>query len=327
MTTEKLTDDMMQSVQSEQTGANNDAPMEQSSKKPVKQKKLKTKRKYKTSTTLYILLTIFGVVLIGLGGAISVFELGEYKMANYRALPADPDLPPIEMQTTTLEANYEKGAQFKLDSTDWFVESYDIQYDNNLKDKVIIDVTAPKELYDVYLITQGENHYYLNCSVDAFNAFYRTLDLAKENYILEDIPPVTLKLTMSEAQAKNFKLNEERYKDQEARQSYNEQLNTVLTEYNEQLDAARNEYNERLTERQNEYDEQLTNLRTQYDEQIANMQNEHTQQIQNMQNEHNTRIEELQQNFNNQQEEQRDQYERRIAELEMQLNDARNALN
>ena len=50
MTTEKLTDDMMQSVQSEQTGANNDAPMEQSSEKPVKQKKVKQKRKYKTKT-------------------------------------------------------------------------------------------------------------------------------------------------------------------------------------------------------------------------------------------------------------------------------------
>ena len=316
MTTEKLTDDMMQSVQSEQTGANNDAPMEQSSEKPVKQKKIKTKRKYKTSTTLYILLTIVGVLLIGLGGAISVFELGEYKMANYRALPADPDLPPIEMQTTTLEANYEKGAQFKLDSTDWFVESYDIQYDNNLKDKVIIDVIAPKELYDVYLITQGENHYYLNCSVDAFNAFYRTLDLAKENYILEDIPPVTLKLTMSEAQAKNFKLNEERYKNQEARQSYNEQLNEARTEYTEQLNQARTEYTEQLNQTRNEYNEQLNNQRNEYTAQIEQMQEEYNNKIQEMQTQHDTRMEET-----------REEYERRIAELEMQLNDARNALN
>ena len=316
MTTEKLTDEMMQSVQSEQTCANNDASMEQSSEKPVKQKKLKAKRKYKTSTTLYILLTIFGVVLIGLGGAISVFELGEYKMANYRALPADPDLPPIEMQTTTLEANYEKGAQFKLDSTDWFVESYDIQYDNNLKDKVIIDVTAPKELYDVYLITQGENHYYLNCSVDAFNAFYRTLDLAKENYILEDIPPVTLKLTMSEAQAKNFKLNEERYKNQEARQSYNEQLNEARTEYTEQLNQARTEYTEQLNQTRNEYNEQLNNQRNEYTAQIEQMQEEYNNKIQEMQTQHDTRMEET-----------REEYERRIAELEMQLNDARNALN
>ena len=316
MTTEKLTDDMMQSVQSEQTVANNDAPMEQSSEKPVKQKKLKTKRKYKTSTTLYILLTIFGVVLIGLGGAISVFELGEYKMANYRALPADPDLPPMEMQTTTLEAAYEKGAQFKLDSTDWFVGSYDIQYDNSLKDKVLIEVTAPKELYDVYLITQGENHYYLNCSVDAFNAFYRTLDLAKENYILEDIPPVTLKLTMSEAQAKNFKLNEERYKNQEARQSYNEQLNEARTEYTEQLNQARTEYTEQLNQTRNEYNEQLNNQRNEYTAQIEQMQEEYNNKIQEMQTQHDTRMEET-----------REEYERRIAELEMQLNDARNALN
>ena len=316
MTTEKLTDDMMQSVQSEQTGANNDAPMEQSSEKPVKQKKVKQKRKYKTSTTLYILLTIVGVVLIGLGGAISVFELGEYKMANYRAFPADPDLPPMEMQTITLEAAYEKGAQFKLDSTDWFVGSYDIQYDNNLKDKVIIDVIAPKELYDVYLITQGENHYYLNCSVDAFNAFYRTLDLAKENYILEDIPPVTLKLTMSETQAKNFKLNEERYKNQEARQSYNEQLNEARTEYTEQLNQARTEYTEQLNQTRNEYNEQLNNQRNEYTAQIEQMQEEYNNKIQEMQTQHDTRMEET-----------RKEYERRIAELEMQLNDARNALN
>ena len=46
MTTEKLTDEMMQSVQSEQTCANNDASMEQSSEKPVKQKKLKVNKNF-----------------------------------------------------------------------------------------------------------------------------------------------------------------------------------------------------------------------------------------------------------------------------------------
>ena len=41
MTTEKLTEEMMQSVQSEQTITSDDTSMEQSSEKPVKQKKLK----------------------------------------------------------------------------------------------------------------------------------------------------------------------------------------------------------------------------------------------------------------------------------------------
>lgn len=203
MTTDKMTDEL----KNEQAVEKHTAPL---AEQPKKQKKPKKIKRYKTSTALYLWLTIIGVVLIGLGCGISVFEFGEYKMANYRAMPTDPNLPPLEMQTTTLEAAYETGAQFKLDTTDWFVGSYDVQYDNSLKDKVIIEVNAPKELYDIYLITQGENHYYLNCTVNAFDAFYHTLDLAKERYILKDIPPVTLKLTMNEAQAKNFKLNDTR---------------------------------------------------------------------------------------------------------------------
>ena len=46
------------------------------------------------------------------------------------------------------------------------------------------------------------------------------------------------------------------------------------------------------------------------------MQEEYNNKIQEMQTQHDTRMEET-----------RDEYERRIAELEMQLNDARNALN
>jgi len=281
------------------------------------QKKAKRKYRFKTSAGLYILLTIVGVVLIGLGGAISVFEFGEYKMANYRALPADPDLPPIEMQTTTLEAVYEKGAQFKLDAADWYISgNYDIQYDNSLKDKVIIEIYAPKEMYDVYLITQGENHYFLDFREDIFAIFYHALDMAKDGYILESPPRVSMKLTMSEAQAKNFKLNEERYKDQEARLSYNEQLNEARTEYNEQLNQARTEYTEQLNQTRNEYNEQLNNQRNEYTAQVEQMREEYNNKIQEMQTQHDTRMEET-----------RDEYERRIAELEMQLNDARNALN
>ncbi len=318
-----MTEEMMNTVTEP-----NEQIVDTNTESSKKQKKHNRKRLFKTSTSLYILLTLIGVVLIGIGCGVSVFEFSEYKMANYRAIPMDPNLPPMEMQTITLEASYEKGKQFKLDTTDWYFSgSYDIQYDNSLNDKVIIEVNAPKELYDVYLITQGENHYYLNCNVDVFRAFYLALEIAKDGYILEDISPATLKLTMSEAQAKKFKLNEERYKQQEAQQSYNERLNEARNEYNEQLNQARSEYTEQLNETRNEYNEQLNNLRNQYDEQIANMQNAHTQQIHDMQDEHTNRIEELQQSFDNQQQEQRDQYERRIAELEMQLNEARNALS
>ena len=184
---------------------------------PVEKDKNKMKNNKKrirnVSTTLYIWLTIIGIVLIGLGCGISVFELSEYKIANYRAIPMDTSLPQVEKQTITLEASYQNGEQFKLDSNDWHISSYDIQYDNSLKDKVIIEVTAPKDLYHAYLITQNENHYYLQLNEDITGALRFVLQMAKEGYIPENPPPVTLTLTMSEAQAKNFKLNEERYKE------------------------------------------------------------------------------------------------------------------
>lgn len=262
------------------------------------------KKLFQSSRIIYLLLTVLGIVCIGLGCGISVFELSDYKTANYRAVPADPDLPLLEMQTTTLEAAYEKGAQFKLDATDWCFSSYDIQYDNSLNDKVRIEVTAPKDLYNVYLTTQGENYYFLHCNADDFSRFRFMLDMSKDGYIPENLPPVTMTLTMSETQAKNFKLNEERYKTAETETAYQEQLNDEREAHNQQL----------------------RDLQEQYNQQIADLQEQHQEQIQNMQEEHNTRIEELQENFNQQQEEQRQQYEQQISDLQEQLNNVRNSL-
>lgn len=281
-----------------------------------KVKKQKKTCRLKTSASLYIWLTIIAIVLIGAGCGISIFELSEYKTANYRALPLDPALPQLELQTTTLEATYEKDAQFKLDTSQWNITDYNIQYDNTLKDKVIIEVTAPKELYNVYLTTYTENHYYLHCEEDIFGAFRYTLDLAKDNFVPEYLPPVTITLTMNEAQAKNFKLNEEYYKSQEAANDYREELNIARTEYNEQLNQLHTEYTE-----------QLNSQRTEYTEQLSLIQEEHTAQINSLQQEHTQQIEDLRQQYDGQLEENRIHYENRIAELEQQLDNVRNSLN
>ena len=264
----------------------------------------KPKRRLTLSGKLYIWLTIIGIVLIGMGCGISLFELGTYKVANYRTLPVDSTLPAVEQYTTTLEAAYNKDAQFKLDADPWYIGSYDIQYDNTLKNKVIIEVTAPKELYQISLIPQAENHYYLQVYENFSGVIGFFLDMAKDGYILENTPPISLKLTMNEAQAKTFKLNEERYKAQAATQDYREQLNEVRNEYNEQLSQTRNEYTEQLNEQRNEY----------------------TAQINQMQEEYNDRLQELQRSYETQMEETREEYEHRIAELERQLDDARTAL-
>ena len=231
----------------------------------------KPKRRLTLSGKLYIWLTIIGMVLIGMGCGISLFELSTYKVANYRALPMDSALPAVEQYTTTLEASYDKDSQFKLDADRWYIGSYDIQYDNTLKDKVIIEVTAPKELYQISLIPQAENYYNLQVYENFSGVIGFFLDMAKNGYILENTPPISLKLTMNEAQAKTFKLNEERYEVQDAVNDYREQLNQVRTEYNDELNRLREEHMAQLNDLRAEYDILLENQQIQYEDRIAEL--------------------------------------------------------
>ncbi len=55
---------------------------------------------------IYLILTLVGVILVGLGCGISVFEMSTYQTADYSAADADASLPAIEMSTKTLEAPF-----------------------------------------------------------------------------------------------------------------------------------------------------------------------------------------------------------------------------
>lgn len=258
------------------------------------QHKRKKKLRSLFSANSYLVLTILGIICIGLGAGIAVFEVSEYKMANYQANPADPALPQLEMKTTTLEAYDETGAPIKLDATDWCLESYEIQYDNSLNDKIIIEVTAPNDLYAVELIKQGPNYYMLHCMPDDFRSLRFSLNLAKDGYILGNYPLATMTLTMSEAQAKQFQLNEERFKASE--------------------DDTRQE---------------LQDLQQQYEEQTRDLEDTNIQQVQTMEQEYEAHLEELQNNFETerqQYEEQLEEKEQEIVALQQQLDNIRNSL-
>lgn len=249
--------------------------------------------KKKNRNFLYIWLTIIGIVLIGIGCGISVFEFSEYKTANYRAVPVDPNLPQLETETFVFEASHEKDQQFKLDANLWDFHSYDIQYDNTLGDKVIIKAVAPKDLYDVYLSQFSGNHYRINCAADVFQSLRLALTLTKDGYMSFTTPPLKLTLTMSEAQAKNFKLNEELYRTQDLETDYQQRLSQVRESYQQQLSDQREVYQQQIADQQEEYQQQMDNIIQQYDQQL---------------------------------EENREHYEARIAELEAQLDNVRNSL-
>ncbi len=257
------------------------------------------KDKIKKTTSLYLIATILGIVCIGLGCGISVFELSEYKIADYRAIPADPAIPQLETQTITLEAPLDGDGPFQLDATDWYLDGgYDIQYDNELTDTIILEVTAPKELYNISLSAQnkGENYYFLHCAPDELSLFRFALALAKDGYIPENYPPVKLKLIMSEKNAKGFQLNERRYAEQEL----HEQINEIQQQYHDQLNTQRQDYEQRLNDRQQEYNDNLNRIQEEYNQNLNNMQQEYQNQL--------------------------DEKESEISLLQQQLNEAKNAL-
>ena len=127
---------------------------------------------FKKTFSLYVILSILGIVCIGLGCGIAVFELSEYKTADYRSVSSDASIPQLKSEVITLEAPLTGSEPFKLDATHWNTKGYDIQYDNTLTDKVIIEVTAPEDIYNISLHRpdmQMNNYYYLDCTANEFS--------------------------------------------------------------------------------------------------------------------------------------------------------------
>ncbi|MGM9526028.1 MAG: hypothetical protein ACI3U1_07130 [Peptococcaceae bacterium] len=222
----------------------------------------------KKRTTIYLSLTVAGMILIGLGCGISVFELSNYKTADYYYVSSD-HLPAIEMTTTTLEAPLSGSEPFQLDAMDWnFTGGYDIQYNNDLTDKVIIEVTAPKDLYQIALSQQGSNSYYLSCELRELEALRLTLQVAKEQYLIERLPKVHCTIYMSEAQAKQFQLNGMRDRIDSLEETYQMQIEDTQQQYSQQLETQQQDYEERLTQQQETHDQQVQQMEQQYQEQL-----------------------------------------------------------
>lgn len=229
-------------------------------------------KQFKKITSIYLILTFLGMLLIGLGTGISVFELSTYQGADYYNHPDDPSLPDLHYTTITFEAKLAGGAPFKLDTADWnFQNGYDIQYNNALMDKVLIKLTAPKDFYDIYLHSVGEqsnNHYCLECDSSTFQELQFMLQLIKEGYIPESKPAVTCTLIMSEEQAKQFQLNEERNRANQLKESMQEEIRAIEQNYENTLAEVQQEYSQQTDILIQQHAEELEQLQQQYDNQL-----------------------------------------------------------
>ena len=175
------------------------------------------------------------------------------------------------------------------------LNGHELQYDNSLKDKVLVQISYPKNLYHFYLdhpTTANVNYYTLSAQSDDLAMFRLLLQTAKNGYIISDMPPIKLTLIMSEAQAKNFKLNEEQLKAEAAEQSEYEQ--------------------DRLSNMQEQYENQLSTVQEQYENQKTDLQEQYNSQITAMQENYEAQLE---------------QKDEQINQLQQQLDDIRNSLN
>ena len=238
---------------------------------------------FKKTFSLYVILTILGVVCIGLGCGISVFELSEYKIADYRSVSTDAGQPQLKTVVITLEAPLSGSEPFKLDATHWNMGGFDIQYDNTLTDKVIIEVTVPENVYNISLYQQDttkQNYYYLECDPDEFGLMRLSLDLAKQGYIPNNYPAAQVKLIMSEAQAKNFKLNEMRDTIDAMQQSHFEEVQAQQDQHHEELQALTEQNEQQLQSMQEQFNEQIQTLNNQHEEQLETIREQYEMQLQ-----------------------------------------------
>ena len=249
----------------------------------------------KRGTKLFLALTIAGVILIGLDCGITVFELSNYKTADYY-YDSSENLPVIEMTTTALEAPLAGSEPFQLDAMNWnFTGGYDIQYNNDLTDKVIIEVTAPKDLYQIALEHLDDNSYYLACELRELKVLHLSLQMAKEQYLIERLPKVHCTIYMSEAQAKQFQLNGMRNRIDSLEETYQLQIEDTQQQYSQQLETQQQDYEERLTQQQETYDQQVQRMEEQHQEQTNQMEQQYQEQLQQK----DEQIEQLQQQLDN----------------------------
>ncbi len=226
----------------------------------------------KKSTQIYLALTLLGVILIGLGCGISIFEISSYKTVDYRTGYSDGSLPAVEMTTETLTAPLSDDGQFKLDYYPWYDSDFDVQIDNSLQDQVLIQITGPKDLYSYHLtkITQeNANYYQLYLESRELEAFQLALKAAKEGYIINNLPSVKVTLLMNERQAEQFKLNEEQTRASEMASDYESQIQSMEEQYQEQLMELEEQQQAQQEEQIQRHEDELEDLQQQYEQQLT----------------------------------------------------------
>lgn len=214
----------------------------------------------KKSTRVCLSLIAISLVLIGLGCGIAVFEFSNYKIADYRTEQLD-SLPPLEWTQQDFIIPLQKDAPVVLEL--YAAENICYDYDETIKDQLTVHIENVTGVPDCSLnsITDANGHYSLNCSWKDFSELKQFLRLAKEGYVLQSLPPVSVIIRMNPADADRIQVNPP-FDTAVSGDNTEEDLQIF---YEEQLQAQQEQHMAELEER----DVQLGEMQQLYEEQLA----------------------------------------------------------
>ena len=228
---------------------------------------------------------LIGVLLMGIGGAVCVFEFSGY---TYITSPSGELFAP---STTSLSVRTPSE-----DGTIYF-ESYDnqpavIAVDESLSDNTLrVEVYGPNQLFK-YHITPDHNTLYFYYETDPFKVVSAFLDSMKDKEFISiydadfDLTVYASSTTAKRvvvgpdpARAQNRSRMEEMRSEyelriQDLRTQYDDQLADLRANYEEQLFTQRESYEERLQTQQENYEERLQTQKESYEQRLEDMRNQ-----------------------------------------------------
>ena len=226
---------------------------------------------------------LVGVLLMGIGSAVCVFEFSDYTYGN------DPkSILPYSTTTLTVRTPNDSGTIY-LDSYNYNInEQVSVAVDDSLSDQTLrLDIYGPSDILR-YHVSPTDNSLRLYDEVDPFKALSVILDCMKHKQFFNLNGDYTVTVYASTETAKRLVIGadpalaerrnqmvqlQEDYEENisELSRGYEEQLNNVRSNYEEQLKIQRESYEERLKIQQDDYEEQLLNQQENYEEQIQSL--------------------------------------------------------
>ena len=229
---------------------------------------------------------LIGVLLIGIGGAISVFEFSGY---SYNVEPTSNF---FANSTTSINVRTPNDTgNIYFDSYNYSSRETTVAVDETLSDQTLrLDIYGPNQVFK-YRISPSGNSLHLYYETDPFKVISAILEgMKQKEFISVDDSDFSVKIYASQATAQRIVIGQDPaidrnreqieqmrldYQDNmdDLRANYEENLADVRANYEEQLKTQRENYEERLQTQQETFDEQLLTQKENYEEQLNNLKN------------------------------------------------------